>query len=44
MESVAVRVKDYDVLKALCDKKYRSPGAMDGQGGGPRGGGGGERA
>ena len=27
-KSVAVRVKDYDVLKALCDKTYRSPAAM----------------
>lgn len=29
-KSVAVRVKDYDVLKALCDKTYRSPAAMIG--------------
>ena len=29
-KSVAVLVNDYDVLKALCDKTYRSPAAMIG--------------
>ena len=27
-KSVAVRKPDYDILKALCDVKFRSPAAM----------------
>jgi len=27
-KSVAVRKPDYDILKALCDAKFRSPAAM----------------
>jgi hypothetical protein len=27
-KSVAVKKDDYDLLKAICDKKYRAPAAM----------------
>jgi hypothetical protein len=27
-KSVAVRIEDHDLLKAICDKKYRAPAAM----------------
>ena len=27
-KSVAVKKSDYDLLKAICDKKYRAPAAM----------------
>lgn len=27
-KSVAVRKPDYDILKALCDQKFRSPASM----------------
>tara|TARA_R110002020_G_scaffold45235_1_gene129540 strand:+ start:365 stop:568 length:204 start_codon:yes stop_codon:yes gene_type:complete len=30
-KSVAVRVEDYDVLRALCEKKFRAPAAMIGK-------------
>lgn len=27
-KSVAIKIEDYDLLKAICDKKYRAPNAM----------------
>ena len=27
-KSVAVKIEDHDLLKAICDKKYRAPAAM----------------